>query len=198
MATRIVYSKELKEQVLKEINEGKDINDVSERYEVPVILIEDWKNKNKWNTYLNVTTFNREVVHVSRWNSVKETFRSVIGWFKTRFMACGLLAGGMFVSAMSISFKGDAEFNPSFETKADLSPKIDSLIIQGTKIENSLRRQNEITLNISNTFTNIYETQKPKKTIRIYKKRNSVQKTGCCCICTRCKLDYKCKKDTIK
>lgn len=47
MATRIAYSKELKEQVLKEIYEEKDINDVSERYEVPIIVIEDWKNKNK-------------------------------------------------------------------------------------------------------------------------------------------------------
>ena len=198
MATRIAYSKELKEQVLQEINEGKDIYDVSERYEVPVIVIEDWKRKKEWNTYLNVSIFNREVVHVSRWNYAKQTFHSVIGWIKARLMLCGLLAGGIIVAAISVSFKGDAEFNPSFETKADLSPKIDSLIIQGTKIENSLSRQKEITLNISNTVTNIHETQKPKKTIRIYKKRNPVQQIGCCCICTRCKLDYKCKKDTIK
>lgn len=198
MATRIVYSKELKEKILKEINEGKDIKDISERYEVPVVVIEDWKRKNELDTYLNVSIFNTEVIHNSKWNYAKEKYHLAIGWIKTKLLLSSLLAGMLFVAAISFSFNGDAEFSPSFDTNADLSPKIDSLIIQGTKIVNSLNRQNEITLSISNTVTNIHEIQKPPKTIRIYKKRYPVQKTGCCCMCTRCSNDNKCKKDTIK
>ena len=198
MATRIVYSKELKEKILKEINEGKDINDISKRYEVPVVVIEDWKRKNELDTYLNVSIFNTEVIHNSKLNYAKEKYHLAIGWIKTKLLLGSLLAGMLFVAAISFSFNGDAEFSPSFDTNADLSPKIDSLIIQGTKIVNSLNRQNEITLSISNTVTNIHEIQKPKKTIRIYKKSYPVQKTGCCCICTRCFIDDKCKKDTIK
>lgn len=198
MAARIEYTKELKRQVLKEISDGANIEDVSKRYEVPVVVIEEWLKRERTETYINAVFLNTHEHHTSKFTSVKESVNSVVAWVKAKALMGGLLAGCLCVATLSFVFNGSAEFSPKLESKVDLAPKLDSLIIQGSKIENTISRQNELSLSISNTVTNILEAQKPKIIVRSTKNRKPVQATCCCCAGIKCSSDFKCKKDTIR
>lgn len=198
MATRIKYTEELKERVLKEIKDGAYIEDVSKRYEVPVVVIEEWQRRMRSDAYIDASFLNHKEVHTCMWTFIKGHFNLIVTWMKDRILLGGLLAGCLCIAVLSIAFYGHTEFSPTLEPKVDLAPKIDSLIIQGSKIEKSLSRQNDLSLSISNTVTNIHEAQKPKIIIRTPKKVTSVQKPCCCCMGVKCAHEYKCNKDSIR
>jgi len=93
MAARIEYTKELKRQVLEEISDGANIEDVSKRYEVPVVVIEEWLKRERTETYINAVFLNTHEHHTSKFTSVKESVNSVVAWVKARALMGGLLAG---------------------------------------------------------------------------------------------------------
>ena len=198
MATRIKYTKEFREQVLKEIEAGKNIEDVSKCYEVPVFIIKEWQKMKGAETCLEASFFYHKELHTSRWTPMKDYFYSMFTWVKDRGLIGGLLFGCLFVVVLSIAFNSHEEFHPKVEPKVNLAPKVDSLILQGLDIENCLNRQNELSLSISNIVTNIHKAQKPPIVICTSKDYMPIQKKCSCSMNLMCTQECNCKNDSIR
>ena len=198
MAPRITYTKEFRKQVLKEIEAGKKIEDVSKCYEVPVLIINEVQKMKDAEACLEASFFYHKEVHTSRWTPMKDYFYSMFTWVKDRVLIGGLLFGCLFVVVLSIAFNSHEEFHPKVEPKVNLAPKVDSLIFQGLDIENCLNRQNELSLSISNIVMNIYKDQKPPLFISTSKEYMPIQKKCSCSMNLLCTQECNCKKDSIR
>lgn len=198
MATRIVYTKDFKERVLTEIEKGVDIEEVSKRYEVPVVVVEEWRKRKETEAYVSAVFLDHSEDHTSKLTSVKDTLNTVGAWVKARALMGGLLTGCLCVAALTFVFNGSAEFSPKVDPKVDIAAKLDSLIIQGSRIEKSISSQNELPMSISNTVTNLHANQKPKVIVRGSGKVMPTPKSCCCYKGTGCSQNVKCEKDSIR
>ncbi len=191
MSTSYNYNEELRKQLLKELEEGSDIEDLSKKYHVYISVIENWKKQKESNNFI-LSVSNEHTLTVKKsWRKKALSFLSngYLKFLKGKLLVEILSLGLLVTIVIAIFFFGQAEFKFKIKPKVEFAKKIDSLVLISSKIEKKLDEQIKINKTIrktisTNKFANnttfyIYHSNcQKKKNVEKYRVGN---KTNCSC-----------------
>lgn len=145
--------------MLKYIQENHSVEVAAKKFKVPVVVIEDWINRNKAESYLNAYFAEVKPSRDSRGEKLKSFFKKVAALLKEYFGHVGLLVGIIVVIFLCFFFRSDTEFIPSADSMYNMAPQVDSISIRSIRIESLLERHKETVNDISNTAAGIIVNQ---------------------------------------
>lgn len=197
MATCQKYSEELKADILAELQKRNksSIKDLSERYKVPEVVINEWVRQEISINYIKDRyPYNPPCRNKLFLTNFLNHISTVI---KAKWLLLGVLSGIFALTFLTFFCYGKADFKIQSDPTLELAPKIDSLIINTSRIENKLQQQIDIMAKLSSSVTNI-----TKNTTIIYRNPSTrsippkrTKRKNCCCCCCKCDCE---KTDSIK
>lgn len=192
------YNVRFREQILKELEEGVTIEGLSQKYNVPISVIDEWKRQADADIS---AAFSQETSNVDRswFGQIRNFFSTItITPLKGKLLAGALAMGLLTTIGVAVLFYGKAEFKPEMKPEIELTPKIDSLVLYESKIEKKFDEQIKLSQsikesmnmkNIINSVTFNVSSQRSQKKRNV--KQVAAHKTSCCKCC-------KCPKDSIQ
>lgn len=148
MSTSYNYNEKLRKQLLKELEEGSYIKDLSKKYHVHVSVIENWEKQKESNNFI-LSAFNEHTLIVKKsWRKKAQSFLSnvYLKLLKGKLLAGTFGIGLIAAIVIAIFFFGKAEFK--IRPKVEFAEKTDSLVLISSKIEKKLDEQIKINKSI--------------------------------------------------
>lgn len=159
MATLFNYNDEFRQKVLKDFKEGHPIEKLVEQFSVPAVVIKNWIDMDKVESYLDAYFLEEKPSHYSRWDKLKFVIDKIIDFLKEYVSYAIFIAGIIIVIFLCFFFKSDTEFVPSEDPVYDMASQVDSVSIRCLRIESLLERHEETINDISNTASDISVNQ---------------------------------------
>lgn len=160
MSTVIQYDNDFRQKVLKDNKKGHSIEELAEQYSVPAIVIKNWIDRDKAESYLNACFTEEKPSHESRGGKIKSFIKKAADSLKEYFGYTCLLIGIILVIILCVLFKSDTGFVPSTEPIINnIAPQVDTISIRSLRIESLLERHLETVNDISNTATDVLVNQ---------------------------------------
>jgi len=195
VATRRNYDKEFRALILKEVSERTPIEEIAEKYQIEVVVIQKWIEFDAYEHQLEHLFIDTHKDLNSK-TSTDDKDRIIWGiWVKKYYLyILGVLA--VIVAIIFSYYFRSAIVYPSLnEAPNEVLIKLDTIIHIENEIESTLLNQHETTISISNSVNNnVINTGKIQRSPRRRSIPQSQKKDTIICVCKCCDCD----NDTIK